>query len=247
MEWLLIPAGFIAGFIDSIAGGGGLITVPSFVLLLGHGPHSIGTNKLPATIGVAISFLIYARAGYFKARSAIPFALAVGCASFLGSFITPHVPKTIFPWILLVTCPLVLVVVWKKDVWLKEHPPGSKRIHRGWIYLAGMLVGLYDGLWGPGGGTFMFLALVFLAKIPILESLAASKMANLASGALSLSGYALQGFVHVREGLILAVGFSIGSVLGATLATKDAVKVVRPALTIVVILLLIKVTFELFT
>lgn len=246
-EWFLIPAGLVAGLIDSIAGGGGLITVPSLILVLGHGPDSIGTNKFAATIGVCISFLVYARAGHFKARSAIPFAVTVGLASLAGSLVTAHVPTFVFPWLLLVTCPLVLLVVWKKNLWLKEHPPGTKKVHRFWIFAAGILVGFYDGIWGPGGGTFMFLALVFMAKLPILESLAASKLANLLSGGMALTSYSLQGYVHLHEGLLMTAGFAVGSLVGAKVASKKADKVVRPALVVVVILLLVKVVRELLT
>lgn len=243
-ELFLIPTGILAGLIDSIAGGGGLITVPSLVLVLGHGAPSIGTNKLAASLGVAVSFLVYMKAGHFKARSAVPFALTAGLASLAGSFVTPHVPPIIFPWLLLLTCPLVLLVVWKKNLWLKEHPPNTRKAHRIWIFLAGAIVGFYDGLWGPGGGTFMFLALVFLAKLPVLESLAASKLANLVSATTSLTGYASQGYVHLPEGLLLASGMVVGSLIGANFASKNADKVVRPALLVVVILLLTKVLSE---
>jgi len=244
-EWLLIPAGFVAGLIDSIAGGSGLITVPSLVLVLGHGPHAIGTNKLAATVGVAISFLVYLRSGHFKARSAIPFAVTVGFSSLLGSLVSPQIPREIFPWLLLVTCPIVLAVVWKKNIWLKEHPPGTRRPHRNWIYGAGLVVGFYDGLWGPGGGTFMFLALVFLAKLPILESLAASKLANFISAIMSLGGYAVQGYVHYGTGAFLAGGMILGSFIGAHYASKNVDKVIRPALVVTTLLLLVKVLSEL--
>ncbi len=246
MDWLLFPIGLIAGFIDAIAGGGGLITVPSLALVLGSGVGAIGTNKLAACISVAASFFVYARAGHFRVRSGVPFAIVVGLSAMAGSFISPHLPRQIFPWLLLMTCPLVLFVVWKKDIWLKEHPPGSQPARKVWIVVAGLVIGMYDGVWGPGGGTFMFLALVFWAKLPMLESLTAAKCANLFSGFLSFVGYASQGYVNFELGLILGGGMLIGSLVGANLATKNAARVVRPALAVVSLLLMCRVFYDWF-
>src|SRR4051812_17697004 len=115
MTLLLIAAGLLAGFIDSIAGGGGLITLPALTLAVGAGPHAIGSNKIVGTTGALIALLVYLRAGHFDWRKSLVFAAWVGAGAYLGSRTAPFVPVTVFPWLLVATCPLILWIVWRKD------------------------------------------------------------------------------------------------------------------------------------
>jgi len=241
--WLLFGIGIVAGFIDSIAGGGGLITIPALSLILGSGPLAIGTNKLAAAIGTCISFSIYWKGGHVRWGNALRFAGIVGLSSFVGSYTSPLLPKFLFPWLLVLTCPIVLYVIWKKELWIQKKAPDS--IYWGAFILSGVLCGFYDGLWGPGGGTFMFLSLTLWAHLPLLEALAASKLANFLSASASLGGYGSQGLVDISTGLWLAGGMLIGSFVGAQLATKNAARVVRPILLVVVVLLLVRVLQDL--
>jgi uncharacterized membrane protein YfcA len=246
---LLIFSGLLAGLIDSIAGGGGLITVPSLSLVLGHGPHAIGTNKLAAATGTLIAFLIYLRHSKMKWKRTLGFTFIVAFFSFLGSQVNPLVPKTYFPWALLFSCPLVLFVVYKKDMWVKiaqsERPQGLSYIA---LFLSASVCGFYDGIWGPGGGTFLFLCLILFCHMPLMEALAAAKLANFASASFSFTGYAIGGYIHWREGFGLAAGMAVGSFLGATIASRNqnTASVVRLALVVVVCLLLVRVASELF-
>jgi len=160
---------------------------------------------------------------------------------------TSRRPKpSAFPWLLAATCPVILYIVWKKDLWsAREVLPSAPGAH---VFLAvaaaGFGCGVYDGIWGPGAGTFMFLALVFIARLPLLTSLAAAKLANTASAATALVSYGMQGHVHVLPGLMVAAGTLAGGYVGAHQANKRASRIVRPVLAVVVALLVIKLMVE---
>jgi uncharacterized protein len=240
--WLLPLTGLLAGFIDSIAGGGGLITLPAFALLLGPGAQAIGTNKIGATVAALTALLVYRKAGHFNLKVSLLFTVFVVFGSFMGSRLSPSVPPEAFKFLLLTTCPLILWIVYRKDFWVsrdKSHEPKLTPQHL--VASAGLICGFYDGIWGPGGGTFMFLSLLFVARLPLVTAMAASKLANTASGATSLASYASQGLVHWKEGLLLSVGIGIGAYLGARFATRVGSPIVRPILLVVVTLLLLRI------
>jgi uncharacterized membrane protein YfcA len=245
----LIAAGFVAAFIDAIAGGGGLITLPATAWVVGPGAHAIGTNKIAGTVAALVALWVYASRGHFQKSSAFGFAVWVALGSFLGSRVAPSVPSTWFPFFLAATCPVIIWIVWKKDLWVARERVHSAPKKIGGadpaIILSGLACGFYDGVWGPGGGTFMFLSLFFFAKLPLLSAIAASKLANTASAGASLVSYAAQGFVHPLEGFVITTGVVGGSFLGARHATKEAARIVRPTLVVVSILLLAKLFFDL--
>jgi uncharacterized membrane protein YfcA len=114
------------------------------------------------------------------------------------------------------------------------------------VVLSGLACGFYDGVWGPGSGTFMFLSLLFVAKLPLLPSLAAAKLANSASAITSLVSYAAAGHVHTHQGVVMAVGTIAGGYMGARQASASAARVVRPVLAIVVLLLMVKLLADAF-
>ncbi|MGK5087970.1 TSUP family transporter [Bdellovibrionota bacterium FG-2] len=239
---LLFFSGLLAGVIDSIAGGGGLITLPSLTLILGPGPHAIGTNKIVGTVAALVALLVYRRAGHFDLKKSLFFAISVGVGSFVGSRTAILLPLWVFRWFLLVSCPVVLWVVWRKDLWLAWQ--GSSvfiKLSQPKIAAVGVLCGFYDGVWGPGGGTFMFLALVFVADLPLLTGLAAAKLANTLSASSALFGYALGGYVHWGTSVPMVLGISLGAFVGAKLAVRRASVIMRPILVVVVVLLLIRV------
>ena len=245
MHFFLFLAGLVTGLIDSIAGGGGLISLPSLGLALGLGPHAIGTNKIVGTVAALVAWIVYARRGHFQFGRSLLFSVAIGTGAWFGSRCSPLVPQSWFKIFLMVSCPLLLWVVWRKDLWV-EKVEVTKRaawVAPLFVVLSGLVVGFYDGIWGPGGGTFMFLSLLFFVKMPLLPALAASKFANTVSAATSLASYWQQGYVHPTEGLIMAASVTIGAYVGATLASQRASRLVRPVLALVAVLLAIKLAF----
>ena len=243
----LVLAGATAGFVDSIAGGGGLIALPSVALVLGPGVTAIGTNKVGGTIAALVALAVYARHGHVEWRQGSAFAVTVGLAAAVGARIAPLVPPAAFPVLLAITCPIILYVVWQKDLWV-AHAADPERTHSAarWaaIIASGVACGFYDGIWGPGGGTFMFLSLLFVARLPLLTSIALAKLANSASGITSLATYALTGHVRWLEGACLGAGMLAGAYVGANAARTRASRVVRPVLAVVVMLLISKVGYD---
>jgi uncharacterized membrane protein YfcA len=252
-DWALLLAGLITGLIDAIAGGGGLISLPAMTLAVGAGPDAIGTNKIVGTTAALIALVVYQRKGHFDWRKSATFAGWVGLGSLMGSRLSPLLPLEAFKVLMLITCPLILWIVWRKDLWiareLQTHPKRASgrlaSLYGAWgapkLIATGVLCGLYDGLWGPGGGTFMFLGLLFVARLPLLVALAASKFANTLSAAIALISYAQAGFVHWKTGGLVALGVAVGAFIGANLALRNLSGAIRPALALVSGLLLIRV------
>ena len=236
-DLFLVFAGFVAGIIDSIAGGGGLITLPSLSTILEPGPHAIGTNKIVGTAGALMAFLVYLRKHPLHLKKGLSFIVAVGVGSVLGSLCSPLVPRIYFRYFLIAACPLILLVLWNKQGLMKEVRDQAKASW-GALVSTGVAVGFYDGFFGPGGGTFMLIGLLAGARMSLFEALLLSKLANTLSAAVSLTSYGIQGFVHARFGLIMAIGMTAGSFMGARLASKKAEQVVRPVLVFVVLLLM---------
>jgi uncharacterized membrane protein YfcA len=244
---ILVGLAFVAGFIDSIAGGGGLITIPALTLVMGLSAQTIGTNKIAATAAAGFAFLVYWRKGFFKLNKGVLFSIFIALGSFAGSQVAPHLPKIYFKYFLIVSAPLIIWIIFKRSFWLaraQETHLDSRHSQNILLGLSGFLCGFYDGLWGPGGGTFMLLALLVVANLPIMTAIAISKFANLVSALSSLGGYALQGLVVWKIGIYVFVPATIGAILGAQLASKQAEKIVRPILVVVVLLLLMKIYFE---
>ena len=236
-ELLLVFAGIVAGSIDSIAGGGGLITLPVLSTVLEAGPHAIGTNKIVGFIGAFMAFWVYLRQHPLSLKRGLAFNIAVGAGAVIGSIASPHLPKIYFRYLLIAACPFVLWVVWNRQLFIQEVQEYKKKGL--WILATvGTAVGFYDGFFGPGGGTFMLLGLLWGARLPLFEALLLSKLANTLSAGSSLVSYGIQGFVHARFGIIMAVGMAAGSYMGAKLASKKAEKIVRPVLGLVVLILL---------
>lgn len=243
-ELLIFGAAVLAGFIDAIAGGGGLILLPALSLVVGAGPSAIGTNKPAAVAMAAIALVVYARRGHLNWRLSGAFAVMLAIGALIGSRLALLIPLDVFPWLLVLTCPVLLYVVWQKELWVPrdaDEPAGIPQPLAPSVLLSGLLCGVYDGVFGPGAGTFMFLSLLFFAHLPLLTSLAAAKLANTASATVALASYAESGHVHWKLGAVAAAGALIGGYLGARQASARAARIVRPMLVVVVILLVLRV------
>jgi uncharacterized protein len=243
-----ITTGCIAGLIDAIAGGGGLITLPVLFLLMGAGAEAVATNKINGTVAALVAFLVYRRGGHFVGRPSLIFASWIAVGSLAGSLITGHIPPHWFAWMFFVTGPMVLFLVYRRDFWVRQ-PHSIRSVaslqSMGWFeprFVAGGLVcGLYDGVWGPGGGTFMFLTLFFFGRLDLMHALTATKFVNFVSAGTALGSFSAQGLVVWAPGLLMATGIAVGAFLGSNLANRQASRVVRPVLAIVVVLLAAKV------
>lgn len=231
--------GIITGLIDSVVGGGGLISLPVLSFAIAPGAEAIGTNKIVGTVGALIALLVYARKGHLRWREGLIFCVVCAFGSFLGSSLAPHVSKEFFRYLMIFMCPVILYIVWHKDKFFKERENFVKP--RAWIFfLSAILSGAYDGFFGPGGGTFMFLSLFLGTGYPLLTSIAISKMANTFSAGTALVTYSISGYVHWKEGTIMSIGMALGSYFGASYASQSAMKIIRPMLIFIVLLLVLK-------
>jgi uncharacterized membrane protein YfcA len=238
-NYLLALMGFLTGLIDSVVGGGGLISLPTLSLAIAPGAPAIASNKIVVTVGAVIALTVYARKVHILWKPGLAFCLVCTIGSFFGSSLAPHVSNTFFRYLMLFMCPVIIWIVWNKDTFFKERENYIKP-HTGIFLTSALFSGFYDGFFGPGGGTFMFLSLFLGTGLPMLTAIAISKLANTLSAGTALVTYASHGLVHWREGLVMAFGMAFGSYIGASYASKAAAKIVRPMLIFIVMLLMIK-------
>lgn len=238
-NYLLTLMGFLTGLIDSVVGGGGLISLPTLSIAIAPGAPAIATNKIVGTVGAAIALMVYARRGHLKWKEGLAFCLVCAAGSFLGSSLAPHMSKEFFRYLMIFMCPILLWIVFNRERFFKERENFVKP-HPGVFFFSAIFSGFYDGFFGPGGGTFMFLSLFLGTGYPMLTAIAISKLANTFSASTALITYSINGLVHWKEGLVMAIGMAFGSYIGASYASKAAGKIVRPMLIFIVVLLMIK-------
>lgn len=242
----MAAAGLFAGFIDSIVGGGGLIALPTLILELGLTPAAVGTNKIVGSTATLVAVAVYARAKAMPWKPALKFGAAVAAGSLLGAALSPSYVRPFYPVMLWLGTALCLGTLLLRRRILeaahRRHRHGGSSIPPSGLAIA-FAIGLYDGAWGPGGGTFMFLGLLYTSPLGLLGAMAAAKIANLMSASVSLATYLWQGHVVWKPGLIVAGGVAFGALTGASLALKHAERVLTPLLLAVTGLLLWKVAF----
>ncbi len=237
----LVLLGVFAGFVDSIAGGGGLITVPVFSIMLEPGAVAIGTNKIVGCVSTAVALYVYRRGGHVTLKGNWTFAFMVGLGAVVGAWCSRFVSPEVYKWLIAAMAPVVLWIVFRREMWIKQSMRGdhSRPNLRG-LYVAGLGCGFYDGIAGPGGGTLMFLSLFVLARMPLLTSMATAKIANFTSASVALVTFASAGQVVWPTGLTVALGMAAGAATGASYAMKNATVFARFALLIVSSLLILR-------
>ena len=244
---LLICLGvFLASFMDAIGGGGGIISVPCY-LLAGIPVHfALGTNKLSSCIGTVASAVRYVKNGCVDWLLAVPSVILALAGAHVGTRLQLIVGEQYLKFLLLLILPVIAVILLKKKSLPEVRGAMNEWTRRAIVWGSSMIIGTYDGFYGPGTGTFLLLAFCCLAKVDVRTASGNVKLVNLASniGALATSLFA--GKVLVPIGLIAAVFSVTGQYLGAGLALKNGSKIVRPVILTVLVLLAGKVLLELF-
>ena len=245
---LLICVGvFLASFMDAIAGGGGIISVPTYLIAFTGLPtyYALGTNKLSAGIGTVFSTARFVRQGYVRWSLFAPaIALALG-GSMCGTWLQLHTPDRVLKYLLLAVLPVVAVVTLRNRSWPDEPGEMDFRTQAAIVWAASFLVGGYDGYYGPGTGTFLMIIFIRLAKLDTRHAAGGVKVINVASNFGSLFTALRAGYVLVGVGLISAVASILGHYIGAGLAIKNGSKIVKPTVIAVLLLLTVKVGSEL--
>lgn len=241
---ILCPLVFLAGFIDAIAGGGGLITLPVYVMI-GLPPHNaIATNKLSSSMGTFVATAKYVKNGYVNWKRSLFCIVLALLGSSAGANLALLIPEKSFAIIMTVLLPLIVFYVLKrKNLESIKTPFGDTTTNILCIGIA-FFIGMYDGFYGPGTGTLLMLLLTGLARISIKDAAGTTKVINLSSNLAALAVFLTNDKVLLQIGLI-AGGFSIlGNFIGAQCFTKNGQKIARPVILCVLVLFLAKTIIE---
>ena len=247
IEYLIVcPLVFLAGFIDAIAGGGGLISLPAY-LIAGLPPHAaIGTNKFSACLGTMVATWHYARCGFIHWKRVLPAVVTALGGSWLGARLALLVEADAFKIIMLVVLPLTACYVLRKKSLQSDKAPFSERKTMLIILSLAFFIGIYDGFYGPGTGTFLMLMLVGVAHISLERAVGTTKVINLSTNLASLSVYLVHGKVLFPLALLAAVFGIAGNFIGARYFTKKGAGFVKPLIIIVLAMFFVKLCQELF-
>ena len=241
--FIVCPLLFLAGLVDSIGGGGGLISIPAF-LMAGLPPHAaIATNKLGAFGGLALSTGRFISSGCVSLKLSVPSVLAAVLGSSLGASLSLMVSEDAMKYILIAILPLSAFLVLNKKLF---NDNGSDAVHldrRTYITAAAAayVVGVYDGFYGPGTGTFLIIAFTAFAGLSIKSSNGQAKVINLTTNITSLAVFLLNGQVLIPIGAAACIFNMLGAYIGAGLALKNGARIVKPIVLLVLLLLVIKI------
>lgn len=240
---IVCPFVFLAGLVDAIGGGGGLISLPAY-LIAGLPTHAaIATNKISSTFGTSLATYRFSKAKLINVKLAIPSVIAAIIGSSMGAKISMLVPEKILSYVLIIILPLAAFFVLNKKLFNDEGSEDVTLDKRTYITasLAALIVGIYDGFYGPGTGTFLIIAFTVFAKLNLQTSNAQAKVINLTTNITSLVIFLVNGQGILSLGIAAAICNMVGGYLGAGLAMKNGAKIVRPSIIFVLILLVFKV------
>lgn len=232
--FLLGGVGFIAGFIDTIAGGGGMITLPAY-FMAGLPPHiAIGTNKLSGALSVGNAARIFIRKKIFRPRywiSAMVGTFSGGLGgSFLVHFTSSQFLRKLLPFVIIGLA--IYVAIPKKYNHLTESQVKPKPLSSS---LTGVCLGFYDGFIGPGTGSFWVVALMAIFKINMVEATGIAKLMNFMSNISALTVFALFGTIYYGIGLVMAATMMLGAYFGAHSTIRWGMAFIRPAFLVIVV------------
>lgn len=240
----LVAAGFAAGWIDAVVGGGGLIQLPALLVgLPGASPAQLlATNKFGGIFGTATSSVTFYRRVRPDLRTALPMAGVAYVGAIGGALIGLHIPKSAFNPIILGLLVLVgAYTLFKPDLGKESIRRYQGARHTVLAMLTGFVIGAYDGALGPGTGSFLVFVLVGLLGYTFLEASAQAKIANFATNLGALTVFAPMGLVLFKVGAILAVANLVGGYVGARTAVAKGSGFVRVVFVVIVSAFIIRI------
>ncbi len=240
---LLMLAAFVAGFVDSIAGGGGLITVPALLLAGAPPVTALATNKLQGLFGAGMAALSYARGGHVDLTRQIVPALVAFAAAIAGALLASRLPTDVIR----LGLPVLLIGI----ALFFAFKPGLDDIDRAQRLSPGAfmvtlvpLIGFYDGLVGPGAGAFYMLGFVALAGFGVLRATAHTKLLNFASNVGGMLAFALVATPWWLTGLAMGAAQMAGAWLGARLAMRIGARLIKPLLVVAATALALRLLWD---
>lgn len=240
---IVCPLVFLAGFVDSIAGGGGLISLPAFMLAGVPAHIALGTNKLCSAMGTTVSTARFLKNGYIHGKIAVAASIAALCGSACGANLSLLVSESVIRNMMLVVLPVVAFYVLRnknlgEGADTDSLTPGRELLI---AVLAAFFVGMYDGFYGPGTGTFLILILSGAAKMNVKRASGLTKVINLSSNVAALVTFIVNGKVFYPLGLVGGCFCIAGNYIGSGMVVANGKKIVRPVVLVVLAILFVKV------
>ncbi len=253
IEWfhiaLLCVASFLAGFVDAVVGGGGLIQTPFALVLLPAHPVAtvIGSLKIPSFSGT-----FFAALQYMRKVKMVWWLLTVACtiaffAAYAGSLLLMQVSNSFMKPVLLVVLTAVAFYTYsKKNFGQHEQKTHSSRRQLWYVVIISLIIGFYDGFIGPGAGSFLILAFVVILGFDFLHASAHAKMINLATNLGSITLFIIKGQIIWAIALPMALSNALGGILGARMAIAKGNKFIRLFFLLIVVATLLRFTYDVF-
>ena len=237
--FLMLMTGF-AGFVDSAAGGGGLISLPAYLFAGLPVHYTYGTNKFSAACGTTFATAQFFQKGAMNIRVGLLAAVGSFVGSALGSHIVLLLSDQVLRTMMLIILPVAAVLIlWRRDLPDENRADGTLNAKKAALALAiGLGIGLYDGIFGPGTGTFAIIAFTTLMGFDLRTANGNGKVLNLASNYASLFTYLMNGLVVFHIGIPCAVSNILGNLMGSHFALKKGARFIRPMMLVVLVLLL---------
>ncbi len=243
---IICPLVFGAGFVDAVAGGGGLISLPAYIIAGLPAHYAIATNKLSSGMGTALTTFRYARLGYIPWQDSVVCVICALIGSACGANLALLISDSTFKVIMLVILPPTALFITKSRV-LKVNPKPYTVIKTVlYAMVISLIVGAYDGFYGPGTGTFLILLLISLAHMKVQTANGVSKAINLTTNITSLVVFLYHGKVLLLLGFIAGLFGMAGNWIGSSFFEKKGLKAVKPFMLAVIAIFFVRVVWELW-
>jgi len=244
--FLVIAAGF-AGFVDAMAGGGGLIQLPALLIGLSEKPIPLilGTNKVISIFGTSSAAANYFRSVKPDLKLTSYMALPAFLGSALGAKLASSFPTSVFRPLIILLLVSVAIYTWRKpELGITESLRFTNHRRHQIVVCLGLTIGFYDGIFGPGTGTFLVFLLVGLVGYAFLKASATAKLVNIATNLGAIISFQLTGHIWWKLGLALAIANVCGAIIGSRLAIRGGSPLVRKVFLVVTTILIAKVGYD---
>ena len=244
---IVCPLVGLAGFVDAIGGGGGLISLPAYLLAGIPAHNAIATNKLSSACGTALATSRFIKNGLVNFILAVPAVISAIIGSYIGAHFSMRIEERVLSVMLLFLLPIVAFIVLNKKIF-KDNGNEQVELDKKTVIttiISALVIGMYDGFYGPGTGTFLIIAFTVAANMGMKVANAQAKVINLTTNITSLTVFFLNGQVLIPLGIAAAICNMIGGYVGAGLVMKNSSKIIRPIVIIVLIILAINVITKL--
>ena len=244
--FLALGAGF-AGFVDAVAGGGGLVQLPTLLIGISDRPIPLilGTNKVPSIFGTSSAAISYFKKVKPDLRLTSYMAIPAFIGSASGARLAASFPKEFFRPLIVFLLVCVALYIWKKpELGLHEKLRFTSKKRHLIVSSLGLTIGFYDGIFGPGTGTFLVFLLVGLVGYAFLKASATAKLVNIATNLGAIISFQITGHIWWRLGLVLAIANVTGAIIGSRLAIRGGSPLVRKVFLLVTTILIAKVGYD---